>query len=177
MIQTLVATLMWALVASLLIFRRKRADRSVTYAAITIAIAMTLNVDAIYTAVDPLLGGTNIATLIADALLMTGLFFLGRGAEKVVLPDHAASVEGLQHLQRGRGTIEGAQRLAQLAVFHEAGRERLATVGGCGRGLLDVVQCPLLHDSIQQGGAALRIFVCGRSSLALIRCQRTVRLA
>ena len=79
MIQTLVATLMWALVASLLIFRRKRADRSITYAAITVAIAMILNVDAIYTAADPLLGGTNIATLIADALLMTGLFFLGRG--------------------------------------------------------------------------------------------------
>ena len=82
MIQTLVATLMWALVASLLIFRRKRTDRSVTYAALTIAIAMTLNVDGIYTVVDPLLGGTNIATLIADALLMTGLFFLGRGVMK-----------------------------------------------------------------------------------------------
>jgi hypothetical protein len=73
---------MWALVASLLIFRRKRTDRSITYAALTIAIAMTLNVDAIYSAVDPLLGGTNIATLIADALLMTGLFFLGRGVMK-----------------------------------------------------------------------------------------------
>ena len=54
MIQTLVATLMWALVASLLIFRRKRTDRSITYAALAIAIAMTLNVDAIYPAVDPL---------------------------------------------------------------------------------------------------------------------------
>ena len=82
MIQTLVATLMWALVASLLIFRRKRTDRSVTYAALTIAIAMTLNVDGFYTVVDPLLGGTNIATLNADALLMTGLFFLGRGLMK-----------------------------------------------------------------------------------------------
>ena len=82
MIQTLVATLMWALVASLLIFRRKRTDRSITYAAITIAIAMTLNVDGIYAVVDPRLGGTNIATLIADALLMTGLFFLGRGVMK-----------------------------------------------------------------------------------------------
>lgn len=82
MIQPLIATLMWALVASLLIFRRKRTDRSVTYAALTIAIAMTLNVDDIYTVVDPLLGGTNIATLIADALLMTGLFFLGRGVMK-----------------------------------------------------------------------------------------------
>jgi hypothetical protein len=82
MIQTLVATLMWALVASLLSFRRKRTDRSITYAALAIAIAMTMNVDAIYTVVDPLLGGTNIATLIADALLMTGLFFLGRGVMK-----------------------------------------------------------------------------------------------
>ena len=82
MIQTLVATLMWALVASLLIFRRKRADRSITYAALSIAIAMTLNVDRIYAVIDPLLGGTNIATLIADALLMTGLFFLGRGVMK-----------------------------------------------------------------------------------------------
>ena len=43
---------------------------------------MTLNVDDIYTVVDPLLGGTNIATLIAEALLMTGLFFLGRGLMK-----------------------------------------------------------------------------------------------
>lgn len=82
MIQMLVATLMWALVASLLIFRRKRTDRSITRAAFTIAIAMTLNVDGIYTVVDPLLGGTNLATLIADSLLMTGLFFLGRGVMK-----------------------------------------------------------------------------------------------
>lgn len=82
MIQMLVATLMWALVASLLIFRRKRTDRGITRAAFTIAIAMTLNVDGIYTVVDPLLGGTNIATLIADALLMVGLFFLGRGVMK-----------------------------------------------------------------------------------------------
>lgn len=78
MTQTLVAALMWVLVASLLIIRRKRADRSVTYAAIAIAIAMTANVDAVYESVDPLLGSTNIATLIADAVLMIGLFFLGR---------------------------------------------------------------------------------------------------
>lgn len=82
MIQMLVATLMWALVASLLIFRRRRTDRSITYAALTIAIAMTLNIDAAYSAVDQLLGGTNLTTLISDALLMTGLFFLGRGVMK-----------------------------------------------------------------------------------------------
>lgn len=39
---------------------------------------MTLNVDAVYTAVDSLIGGTNIATLLSDAILMVGLFFLGR---------------------------------------------------------------------------------------------------
>jgi hypothetical protein len=82
LIQTLVATLMWALVASLLIFRRKRTDRSITHASVTIAVAMTLNVDAIYLATDPLLGGTNVTTLVADGLLMTGIFFLGRGVMK-----------------------------------------------------------------------------------------------
>lgn len=78
MIQMLVAALLWVLVASLLIIRRKRADRSITRAAIAIAVAMTFNVDAVYLTVDPLLGGTNIATLISDAVLMIGLFFLGR---------------------------------------------------------------------------------------------------
>ena len=97
MIQMLVATLMWALVASLLIFRRKRTDRSITRAAFTIAIAMTLNVDGIYTVVDPLLGGTNIATLIADALLMTGLFFLGRGVMKTASTGPGSSAPPSAH--------------------------------------------------------------------------------
>lgn len=80
MIQTLVAALLWALVASLLILRRRRADRSITYAALTIAVAMTLNVDVAYVMVDRLFGAMNLATLLSDALLMTGLFFLGRAA-------------------------------------------------------------------------------------------------
>ena len=82
MIQTLVAALMWVLVASLLILRRGRTDRSITYAALTIAIAMTLNVDAIYVIVDRVLGATNLATLLSDGLLMIGLFFLGRATMK-----------------------------------------------------------------------------------------------
>ncbi len=79
MIQVLVASVMWTLVASLLILRRGRTDRSVTYAAVAIAFAMTLNVDDIYLAIDPALSGTNLVTVASDALLMTGLFFLGRG--------------------------------------------------------------------------------------------------
>ena len=41
MIQVLVSSVMWTLVASLLILRRGRADHSITYASVTIAIAMT----------------------------------------------------------------------------------------------------------------------------------------
>ncbi|TFD79226.1 hypothetical protein [Cryobacterium fucosi] len=82
MIQTPAAVLMWVLVASLLILRRRRTERSITYAALTISVAMTLNVDEIYTAVDAVLGATNIATLLADGALMIGLFFLGRGVMK-----------------------------------------------------------------------------------------------
>ena len=82
MIQMLVAGVMWTLVASLLILRRGRADRSITYAAVAIALAMTLNIDDIYLAIDPALSGTNLVTLASDALLMTGLFCLGRGVMK-----------------------------------------------------------------------------------------------
>lgn len=82
MIQVLVAGVMWTLVASLLILRRGRADRSVTYAAVAIALAMTLNIDSVYLVIDSVLGGTNLVTLASDALLMTGLFFLGRGVMK-----------------------------------------------------------------------------------------------
>ena len=82
MIQTLVAVLMWVLVVSLLILRRRRTERSITYAALTISVAMTLNVDAIYSTVDTALGATNMATLVADGALMIGLFFLGRGIMK-----------------------------------------------------------------------------------------------
>lgn len=82
MIQVLVAGVMWTLVASLLILRRGRADRSVTYAAVAIALAMTLNIDDVYLAIDAVAGGTNFVTLASDALLMTGLFFLGRGVMK-----------------------------------------------------------------------------------------------
>lgn len=79
MTQAIVALLMWVLVLSLIPLRRGRTDHSITYAAILIAVAMTLNVDNVYTWIDPLLGGTNLATLISDGLLMAGLFFLGRG--------------------------------------------------------------------------------------------------
>ena len=80
MIQVLTATLMWVLVVGLLILRRGRPDRSITYSSLAIAVAMTLNVDGIYVVVDSVLGANNMATMLSDGLLMIGLFFLGRAA-------------------------------------------------------------------------------------------------
>ena len=82
MISLLVSVLMWLLVASLLILRRGRAERNITYAALTIAIAMTLNNDPVYRALDKFAGGTNAVTLAADVALMFGVFFLGRAVMK-----------------------------------------------------------------------------------------------
>lgn len=79
MIPVLVSALMWLLVASLLILRRGRAERNISYAALTIALAMTLNTDQVYRPLDKLAGGANFATLPADLALMVGVFFLGRG--------------------------------------------------------------------------------------------------
>ena len=78
----IVAAAMWLLAASLLILRRGRAERNITYAALTIAIAMTLNTDPVYRALDRLAGGDNFVTLVADVALMIGVFFLGRGVMK-----------------------------------------------------------------------------------------------
>lgn len=82
MTQSLVSALLWLLVASLLILRRGRTDRSILWSALTIAVAMTLNIDALYRWVDHLLGGTNLVTLVADLALMLGIFFLGRAVAK-----------------------------------------------------------------------------------------------
>ncbi|WP_240482507.1 hypothetical protein [Microbacterium sediminis] len=84
MIPIAASALMWLLVASLLILRRGRADRSIMYSAVTIAVAMTFNVDTTYRWADAVLGGTNIVTLLADLTLMVGVFFLGRGVAKAM---------------------------------------------------------------------------------------------
>lgn len=78
----IVAAAMWLLAASLLILRRGRAERNITYAALTIAVAMTLNTDSVYRPLDRLAGGDNLVTLVADVALMIGVFFLGRGVMK-----------------------------------------------------------------------------------------------
>ena len=70
MTQILVSVLMWALVAVLLILRRGRADRSITYSAVTIAVAMTLNIDVVYIWVDGLLA--RFPALASAAIVASG---------------------------------------------------------------------------------------------------------
>lgn len=82
MIPVLVSTLMWILLISLLVLRRGREERTITYATLTIAVSMTLNIDPVYEVLDSALGGVNLVTLIADLALMIGVFFLGRGVMK-----------------------------------------------------------------------------------------------
>lgn len=97
MIPVLVSALMWLLFACLLILRRGRGERSITYAALVIAIAMTLNIDSIYVALDGLVGGVNLVTLLDDLALTVGVFFLGRGVMK-------ASNHQPRSVQRALGT-------------------------------------------------------------------------
>lgn len=82
MIAIVVSAFMWLLAACLLVLRRGRAERNITYAALTIALATTLNIDTVYRTLDALAGGVNLVTLLADLTLMTGVFFLGRGVAR-----------------------------------------------------------------------------------------------
>lgn len=103
MIPLLVSALMWLLVASLLILRRGREERTITYAALTIAIGQTLSIDAVYEALDRLVGGINMLNLVADLALMIGVFFLGRGVAKASNPQPWAV-----RLALGRSTLATA---------------------------------------------------------------------
>lgn len=76
MISEVVAAFLWALVLAQLLRARNRKDHSVLYSALTIAVSLTLNIDGVYLAVDAAIGGRNVADLVANALLMTGLYFL-----------------------------------------------------------------------------------------------------
>ncbi|RXZ70294.1 DUF6545 domain-containing protein [Agromyces albus] len=112
MIPVLVSALMWLLLACLLIVRRGRAERTITYAALIIAIAMTLNIDSVYVGLDRIVGDTNLVTLIADLGLTVGVFFLGRGVMKA--SDHQPrSVQ----LALGTPTLATALVCAIVAFF------------------------------------------------------------
>jgi hypothetical protein len=78
MIQDIAATVIWCLALCLLPDLRLRKDKSILVAAVTIATALTLNVDRIYMVGDQLLGGRNLLDLIANIFMVVGIYFLSR---------------------------------------------------------------------------------------------------
>ena len=112
MIPILVSALMWVLVASLLILRRGRTERSILYSAVTIAIATTFNIDEVYLWADPLFGGTNLVTLLADLALMVGIFFLGRAVAKA-----SRDTSRAVRIALARGVLGAALAGAVVAFF------------------------------------------------------------
>jgi hypothetical protein len=82
MVELVISALMWALVLVLIVFRRARKERSVLYAAVTIAIAMMLNDDDLYFVVDSWFGHRDIVHLISAIMLMVGVYFLTKGISR-----------------------------------------------------------------------------------------------
>lgn len=82
MAELVVCSLMWALVLVLIVFRRARKERSVLYAAITIAVTMMLNDDNLYFIVDSWLGHSDVVHLLSAISLMVGVHFLAKGISR-----------------------------------------------------------------------------------------------
>ncbi|TFD90113.1 hypothetical protein [Cryobacterium serini] len=89
MMQLIVALALWGLVGALSLGTRRRTDQSILYAAVMIAVSLTLNIDAVYFAADGLLGGQNYADLPANLLLLLGVYFLSRAILRASSPSRA----------------------------------------------------------------------------------------
>ncbi|KNH21160.1 hypothetical protein ACU18_03225 [Arthrobacter sp. ZBG10] len=87
MIQIVAAALIWLLVICLLPGIRRRRDHSVLTAAITISVALTLNIDQVYAGMDSLLGGRNFVDLAANVSMVVGIYFLSRAIIRAATSD------------------------------------------------------------------------------------------
>ncbi|MEI2276074.1 hypothetical protein OHC50_01130 [Paenarthrobacter ilicis] len=87
MIQIAAAALIWLLVICLLPGIRVRRDHSVLTAAITISVALTLNIDQVYLGIDSVLGGRNFVDLLANVSMVVGIYFLSRAIIRAATPD------------------------------------------------------------------------------------------
>ncbi|MFI2563554.1 hypothetical protein [Paenarthrobacter sp. NPDC018779] len=88
MIQVVAAVVMWLLVISLLPATRRR-DHSVLTAAVTIAVAMTLNIDPLYTSLDAASAGRNYVDLLANVSMVVGIYFLSKAIIRAATPEDA----------------------------------------------------------------------------------------
>ncbi|MFE4198100.1 hypothetical protein ACFRJ9_19775 [Paenarthrobacter sp. NPDC056912] len=141
MIQILAAALIWLLVVCLLPGIRVRRDHSVLTAAITISVALTLNIDQVYLSIDSVLGGRNFVDLAANVSMVVGIYFLSRAIIRAATPD-----ETLEN-RDSAGMILLATVILGLAASFSA----IATQGSSTRFMVDYGdQLPAaLYSSIQ----------------------------
>lgn len=78
------AALMWAVVACCAFPLRRGRDRSVLVAAALMAASFTVTIEAVYLAVDDLLGVPNVADLVKHTLFVAAVAVLGHGLTKAV---------------------------------------------------------------------------------------------
>ncbi|VXB57129.1 conserved membrane hypothetical protein [Arthrobacter sp. 9V] len=141
MIQIVAAALIWLLVVCLLPGIRVRRDHSVLTAAITISVAMTLNIDQVYVGIDSLLGSRNFADLLANVCMVVGIYFLSRAIIRAATPDGTV----------GKRDRAGLILLAVMIVGLTASFNAIVTQGSSTRFMVDYGdQWPAaLYSSVQ----------------------------
>ena len=122
MIQVFAAAVIWGLVLCLLPSMRRRSDHSIMVAAVTIATALTLNVDTIYLEGDRLLGGRNVLDLVANILMVVGIYFLSRAILRAADPD-----ETMDRRNRGGLALLGLVVVALILSFSLVDAPRTST--------------------------------------------------
>lgn len=80
MTQVAVTGLMALLTTVQFITVRHRRSQRILYSSALITLAMFLNIDEVYLAVDHMLAGRNVTTFVSDAALITGTYFLSAAA-------------------------------------------------------------------------------------------------
>jgi hypothetical protein len=86
-IQVFAAAVIWGLVLCILPSMKRRSDHNIMVAAVTIAAALSLNVDTIYLEGDRLLGGRNVLDLVANIFMVVGIYFLSRAILRAADPE------------------------------------------------------------------------------------------
>lgn len=153
MIQIVTAVLIWLLVLCLLPGVRKRRDHSVLTAAITISVALTLNIDQIYLGVDSVLGGQNIVDLLANVSMVVGIYFLSKAIIRAATPEETIQKRDI------RGLILLAMVILGLAASFSA----IVTDSSSARFMVDYgAQWPAaIYSSIQFGYIGYVVSVTG----------------
>lgn len=122
MIQVLAAAVIWGLVLCLLPSMKRRSDHSIMVAAVTIATALSLNVDKIYLEGDRLLGGRNVLDLVANIFMVVGIYFLSRAILRAADPD-----EKMDRRNRGGLALLGVVVVALILSFSLVDASRTST--------------------------------------------------